>query len=119
MKKTFLTVISFMVLLMTVASVSAKTTSNTSLASAIKLYKSGNYVQAYNAFQNIVSRDPSNAVAYYYLAISSVQVGKKDEAIENYSRVIDLSTNRQLTKYAKKGLASISDDGDAAASPED
>ncbi|MBR6126398.1 hypothetical protein IKQ21_01810 [bacterium] len=109
MKKIFLTVISLMILSLTISSTYAKTTSNSSLASAIKLYKSGNYTQAYLAFQNIVSKDPSNAVACYYLAISSVQVGKKEEAIENYTKVIELSTNRQLTNYAKKGKICIED----------
>lgn len=103
MKKSILVLLSFIVVAASVGVVNAKTTSNGNLASAIRLYKSGNYVQSYTAFQNIVEKDPSNAVAYYYLAMTSAQMGKKDEAIENYARVIDLSTNRQLTTYARKG----------------
>ena len=103
MKKSILVLLSIIVMAGTISSAPAKSTSNSSLASSIRLYKSGNYTQAYNAFNNIVKKDPSNAVAYYYLAMSSAQIGKKDEAIENYARVIDLSSNRQLTQYATKG----------------
>ena len=81
----------------------AKTTSNTSLASAIKMYKAGNYTQCYDALQGIVKRDPSNAVAYYYLAMTSAQIGKKDEAISNYEKVITLTPNSQVGLYASKG----------------
>ena len=82
----------------------AKTaTSNSTLANAIRLYKAGNYSQSYIAFNNIVKRDPSNAVAYYYLAMTSAQIGKEDEAIANYEKVIHLSPNGQLGRYATKG----------------
>ena len=109
MKKTLLSVLSVLIIVLSVSTASAKSTSNSSLASAIRLYKSGNYTQSYESFKNIVRRDPSNAVAYYYLAMSAAQVGKKEEAIENYSRVIDLSTNRQLTNYATKGKVCLED----------
>lgn len=103
MKKSFLTLLSLALIAGTIGMANAKTITNGNLASAIRAYKSGNYVQSYTICQNIVKKDPSNAFAYYYLAISSVQIGKKEEAIENYAKVIDLSTNRQLTSYATKG----------------
>lgn len=103
MKKSIIALLSILVLVATINVASAKTTNNSSLASAIKMYKAGNYSQSYNALSDIVSKDQSNALAYYYLAMTSAQIGKKDEAIENYEKVLNLSTNSQLTRYAKKG----------------
>ena len=81
----------------------AKTTSNKSLAGAIKLYKAGNYSQCYLTLSDIVKKDPSNAVAYYYLAMTSAQIGKRDEALDNYQKVLTLSSGTQLGRYAEKG----------------
>lgn len=79
-------------------------------SAAIKLYKSGNYTQSYLTFSNIVKKDPSNALAYYYLGMSSVQLGKKDEAMKNYEKAISLSPEKGLlASYAKLGLRCIDD----------
>ena len=104
MKKYILVLMTAIICASTVNFACAKTTtSNSELASAIRLYKTGNYSQSYIAFNNIVKRDPSNAVAYYYLAMTSAQIGKKDEAVANYEKVISLSPNGQLGRYATKG----------------
>lgn len=104
MKKYILVLMTAIICASTVNFACAKTTtSNSALASAIRLYKTGNYSQSYIAFNNIVKRDPSNAVAYYYLAMTSAQIGKKDEAVANYEKVISLSPNGQLGRYATKG----------------
>lgn len=104
MKKYILILMTAIICASTMNFVSAKTTtSNSTLANAIRLYKAGNYSQSYIAFNNIVKRDPSNAVAYYYLAMTSAQIGKQDEAIANYEKVISLSPNGQLGRYATKG----------------
>lgn len=103
MKKYILVLMAALICASTVNIVNAKSTSNSALASAIRLYKAGNYSQSYQSFSNIVKKDPSNAVAYYYLAMTSAQIGKKDEAIANYEKVITLSPNGQLGRYATKG----------------
>lgn len=103
MKKYILVLLSVLICASTFNYASAKTTSNSSLASAIKLYKAGNYSQCYLSLTNIVKKDPSNAVAYYYLAMTAAQIGKQDEAIENYGKVITLSPDTQLGRYATKG----------------
>ena len=104
MKKYILVLMTAIICASTVNFACAKTTtSNSALASAIRLYKTGNYSQSYIAFNNIVKKDPSNAVAYYYLAMTSAQIGKKDEAVANYEKVISLSPNGQLGRYATKG----------------
>ncbi len=103
MKKYIFVLLTALICASSINYASAKTTSNVSLASAIKMYKAGNYSQCYAALNNIVKKDPSNAVAYYYLAITSAQIGKKDEAISNYEKVITLSPNSQVGIYATKG----------------
>lgn len=108
MKKYILVLMATIICVSTMNFACAKsTTSSSALANAIRLYKTGNYSQSYIAFNNIVKRDPSNAVAYYYLAMTSAQMGKKDEAIANYSKVISLSPNGQLGRYATKGKTCI------------
>ncbi len=107
MKKYILTLLTIMVCFSTINFAAAKTTSNKSLASAIKMYKAGNYSQCYIALSDIVKNDPSNAVAYYYLAMTSAQIGKRDEAISNYEKVITLSPSSQVGRYAEKGKTCI------------
>lgn len=100
MKKKFVALLSTIII--TTAFAYAKTDLN--LSDAIKLYKSGNYSQCYAELSKIIKEDPANALAYYYMAITSAQIGRKDEAIANYDRVINLIPyNNNLTRYAKKG----------------
>ena len=68
------------------------------------MYKSGNYSECYVKLTDYVKKDPSNALAYYYLAMSSAQIGKKTEAIANYDKVLALtSPDGNLGRYATKG----------------
>lgn len=70
---------------------------------AIKKYKTGNYTGCLQTCQSIVKNDSSNAVAYYYMAMSYVQAGKKDEAIKAYSKVLSLRPSTRLIEYASTG----------------
>ena len=103
MKKHILVILSVLICTMSMAVVDAKSTTSPALDSAIKMYKTKNYSGCYIALNDIVKKDPSNALAYYYLAMSSAQIGKKDEAIDNYTKVMSLSPNGVLGKYAAKG----------------
>ena len=108
MKKSLITLLSILIVVCTISYAEAKSvTSNSNLASAIRLYKAGNYSQSYELLHKITQKDPSNAVACYYLAMTSVQIGKKDEAIDNYSKVITLAPNSKLGDYATKGKTCI------------
>jgi tetratricopeptide (TPR) repeat protein len=84
-------------------SASAKVNLEGALKIAIKKYKSGNYTGALQDCLGIVMKDPSNAAAYYYLAISYVQVGKQDEAIKCYSKVLTLNQNDILNQLSLQG----------------
>lgn len=107
MKKRILIALSVLICTMTIPFVEARTTVTPPIASAIKLYKAGNYSQCYNSLQIVIKNDPSNALAYYYLAMSSAQIGKKEEAISNYAKVLSLSPNSKLSLYAEKGKRCI------------
>lgn len=108
MKKTLLALLSVIILLGTVNAAGAKVKATSpETAQAIKYYKAKNYVQTYVACTNIIKKDPSNALAQYYLAMSSVQLGRRDEAINAYDAVIVLSENSVLGSYAKKGKRCI------------
>ena len=105
MKKKILGLLSILVLVSTIGTAYARTTSNSGLAEAIKLYKDGNYSQCYMQLESVLKNDPANAIAYYYMAMTSAQIGKKEEAISNYNRTLSLtSDNNNLSRYAKKGI---------------
>lgn len=81
----------------------AKSTASNPVKIAIRKYKIGNYTGCLQDCQSIVRRDPSNAVAYYYMAMSYVQAGKKDEAVNAYAKVLSLNPKTRLYEYATTG----------------
>ena len=87
--------------------VEAKTVINNNLSSAIKLYKAKNYSQSYIVLSDYIKKDPSNALACYYYAMTCAQIGKADLAVEYYQKVINLSPGTKLSKYAEKGKVCI------------
>lgn len=104
MKKKLLTFLSIIVLCSACGAVLAKSTMTPELANVIKLYKAGNYAQCYLKVDAVIKQDPSNALAYYYKAISATKIGKKEEAITNYDKAITLAPEKSnLSKYAIKG----------------
>ncbi len=81
----------------------SKTKKVSPVSLAIKKYKAGNYTGCLQDMQSIVAKDPSNAVAYYYIAMSYTQAGRQDKAIEAYSKVLSLKPNPTLYEYATTG----------------
>ena len=74
------------------------------MSAAISLYKQANYSQCYEQLLDVIKKDPSNALAYYYMGMTAAQMGKYDEAISNYDKAITLSPDgNNLNRYAKKG----------------
>ncbi len=110
MKKTILTVLSVLVLSSFVLS-DANAATNSDLSNAIRLYKAHNYTECYLKLQNYIKKDPSSALAYYYLAMVYSQVGNTPEAIDNYEKAIALAPeDSNLMRYAKKGKACLEDE---------
>ena len=104
MKKNFLKVLSILILSSSIGIAYSKTVSNTDLANAIKLYKDGNYSECYIKLESVIKDDPANAIAYYYMAMTSAQIGKKDEAISKR-----LSNDEQCIEYVAAYLKLIQD----------
>lgn len=109
MKKYLVSLTAILVLSVAASSCTfAKTTSASSpVKIAIKKYKMRNYTGCLQDCQAIVQRDPSNALAYYYMAMSYAQAGMKDAAVNSYARVLALNPNPRLLEYATTGRRCI------------
>lgn len=70
----------------------------------VALYKNANYIGCMQTMKQIVSQDPGDVLAHYYLAISYVKLGLGDEAQKEYNKVIKLAPNTQAATLAKQGL---------------
>lgn len=106
MKKRLLAIITMMFITSVIATANAAT--NKEVANAIKLYKNGNYAECYTNLKDYVKKDSSNVIAYYYLAMSSVQVGQNNEAVSNYQKVLNLAPkNSNIYRYATQGKICI------------
>lgn len=76
---------------------------NANLMSATSKYEKGNYVGCLQELFSLVQNEPSNAAAYYYIAMSYTHLDMQDEAVEAYEKVISLNSNSYLTEFAEKG----------------
>ena len=104
MKKYILLLLSIVICSSTMNLANAKTsTTSPDLAAAIRLYKAGNYSQCYTSLNKIIKKDSTNALAYYYMAMTSAQIGKKEDAITNYEKAISLAGDNDIGRYAQKG----------------
>lgn len=82
---------------------------NANIKSAISKYKSGNYSGCLQELFSLVKKDPSNALAYYYMAMAYTHIDMQSEAVEAYERVIALHPNEYLVQYATKGRDCLTD----------
>ncbi len=82
---------------------------NANIKSAIAKYKSGNYSGCLQELFSLTKKDPSNAVAYYYMAMAYTHIDMKNDAIEAYEKVLALSPNSYLAEYAEKGRDCLND----------
>ncbi|MDD3593632.1 MAG: tetratricopeptide repeat protein [Candidatus Gastranaerophilales bacterium] len=80
---------------------------NSKLQEAIWMYKKMNYTGCMQLTLDVVEDDPSNVLAYYYLAISTARLGNKKKAVEAYNKVIEINSSAQLSNYAKNGIICI------------
>lgn len=76
---------------------------NASLRSAISKYKAGNYSGCLQELFSLVKKEPSNAAAYYYMAMAYAHVDMKSDAVEAYEKVMALKPNSYLADFAEKG----------------
>ena len=107
MKKLLMTL--FLMSFIFAGSVNAASYYNAQTASAIKMYKNRNYIECLQVLYEVVDKDPSNVLAYYYIAIAQARLGKADKAKEAYERVIELNSSTQLTKLSQNGIECLDD----------
>lgn len=67
---------------------------------AIKKYKEKNYVGCISDLRLYTEKDPSNAVAWYYLGNSYMNISMKPDAHAAFEKVIALNTVPKLTSYS-------------------
>lgn len=76
---------------------------NANIKSVVAKYKAGNYSGCLQELFSLVKKDPSNALAYYYMAMAYTHIDMQDAAVEAYEKVIALNPNSYLADYATKG----------------
>lgn len=94
-------------LLASTLSAYAAPVSNAEIKEAVRKYKAKNYVGCLQDTQAIVKKDPTNAAAFYYQGLAYSQLGKKSEATDAYTKVINLNSNASLVDYATKGVSCL------------
>ena len=110
MKKTLLTLLSLAVISASAGIAYAKSANNSELVTAIRLYKAQDYTGSYSKLQTSIKRDPSNPLAYYYLAMVYSQLGNAEEAKANYAKTLNLaSPGSNLYQYANRGKVCLED----------
>ncbi len=67
---------------------------------AIKKYKEKNYVGCISDLRLYTEKDPSNAVAWYYLGNAYMNIAMKPDAHAAFEKVIALNTVPKLTSYS-------------------
>ena len=113
MKKIFLvTILCCLFLGNGISAMSATTEYGLTVKNAISKYKTKNYAGAIQDLRIVVKKDPSNAVAHYYLASSYMKIGMKDEALSEFDKVISLGSVPSLTSYSIQAKNCIAGKGE-------
>ncbi len=96
-----------LIILTSVSSVAFAFDTNAALGQGIADYKNSNYIACLQNMAAVLSDDPSNVLAHYYMGMSNIQLGETTKGEESYKKVILLNTNEHLTKLAKAGLTGM------------
>lgn len=82
---------------------------NANINSAIAKYKKGNYTGCLQELFSLTKKDPSNALAYYYMGMAFTHVNMQSQAVEAYEKAISLNPNSYIADYATKGRDCLTD----------
>lgn len=109
MKKILSLILFFaMILGITGIAQAASTVYNAKIKTAITKYKAKNYTGCIQDLKDVVTNDPSNAVAHYYLANAYTKVGQKDVALKEFDKVISINSVPVLSAYSIQAKDCIS-----------
>ena len=81
----------------------------TAVKASITKYKNGDYVGCIQDLQDYTEKDPSNAIAYYYIGISYMKLGLKDSATEALEKVSTINTVPRLSSFATQAVKCMQD----------
>lgn len=70
------------------------------IKAAIAKYKQKNYIGCISDLRLYTTKDPTSAIAWYYLGTSYMNIAMKTDANFAFDRVIQLNTIPKLTSYA-------------------
>ena len=79
---------------------SAETANQQMIKDAIAKYKDKNYIGCISDLKMYTDKDTSNAVAWYYLGNSYMNIAMQQEAYAAFDKVIALNTVPKLTSYS-------------------
>lgn len=74
------------------------------LQNAVALYRKGQYAEAEKLLAGLHDKHPEDSKATYYLAITSAQLGRFDQARLLYNEVLTLDPNGEAARLAAAGL---------------
>lgn len=77
-----------------------KETNPAAIRDAIAKYKDKNFVGCISDLRMYTEKDPSSAIAWYYLGNAYMRISMQQEANEAYNRVISINTVPVLTSYS-------------------
>ncbi len=70
------------------------------IKAAIEKYKAKNFVGCISDLRLYTDKDPSNAIAWYYLGNAYMNIAMKPEAHSAFEKVVELNTVPKLTSYS-------------------
>lgn len=82
-----------------------------------QLYKNGNYSAALNDFLRAEAAYPRNPVVHYQLANTYLQLHRRSEAKEEYSRCLSLRPDATTASYCQKMMDYLSGGGSSSNTP--
>ncbi len=101
MKKSFILALTITVALAALSIAGVYAAGNSAeIREAIAKYKQKNYIGCISDMQQLTEKDPSVAIAWYYMGSSYMNIAMKPEAHEAFDKVIQLNSVPQLTSYA-------------------
>lgn len=80
----------------------------------VQAYRAGDYDKAINYFRRVVTDDPANINAHYYLGVSLDHFNLGTEAVQEYQFVASNGHENRIVDYAKSRLNALSPQAAAA-----
>ena len=74
------------------------------LRPCIAEYKKANYIGAMQDLIALISKEPNNTYAKYYLALTYTQLGYREKAQEIYKEIVESGNNEALAYYSQQAL---------------